>query len=36
MDVHVLCHDPLLALPAVTIERVEQHREGARELAGLV
>jgi Domain of unknown function (DUF1993) len=32
---HVLDRDLLLALAAVTIERVEQYRIGARELVGL-
>ena len=31
MNMHVLYHDPLLALAAMAIERVEQHREGAGE-----
>ena len=36
MDVHVLYHNPLLALPAVASERVEQHGKGARKLSSLV
>ena len=36
MNVHVLDHDLLGALAAVAIERVEQHCEGAGELASLV
>jgi hypothetical protein len=36
VDVHVLDRDLLGALPAVAIERVEQHGKGARELPGLV
>jgi hypothetical protein len=35
MNVDVLDRDLLLALPAVAIERVEQHREGAGKLASL-
>jgi hypothetical protein len=36
MNVHVFYRDLLRALAAMAIERVEQHREGARELASLV
>jgi len=36
MDVDVLDRDLLHALPAVAIERVEQHGKGAGELAGLL
>ena len=36
MHVHVLYRDLLLALAAVAIERVQQHCEGARELASLI
>jgi hypothetical protein len=36
MHVHVLDGDLLLALAAVPIQRVEQHREGAGELASLI
>ena len=36
VNVHVLDRDLLLAFAAVAIKRVEQHREGARELASLV
>jgi hypothetical protein len=36
MHVDVLYDDLLLPLATVSVERVEQHCEGARELAGLV
>jgi hypothetical protein len=35
MHVNVLDSDPLLALAAVPIERIEQHRVGPRKLIGL-
>lgn len=36
MNVHVLDRDPLLALAAMAIERIEQHCESSGELTGLV
>src|ERR1700730_13374292 len=36
MHVHVLDRDLLHALPAMAMQRVEQHCKSARELAGLV
>jgi len=35
MNMHVLDNDPLLPLAAVAVEHIEQHGEGARELASL-
>jgi len=35
VHVNVFHRDLLLALNAMAIERIEQHRRGARELAGL-